>query len=509
MAMPPKLSPVPLPSLAPGEEPGARHKHLRRQTVHGAAWSGIEGFAGQIISFLTFIVLARLLSSRDFGLVAMANLYVLVAQFFIFQGLGQAIIQFEDLDDQHLDTVFWINLAVGVFFLIVTQLVAHVVARWFAMPLLAPILRWLSPIFILAALSDVQNNLLTRQLQFRSLALRTLSSYLAGAVVGVALALSGAGAWSLVGQQLAIWLVNLLVLWTASPWRPKFAFSAPRARRLVRFGVKLLWVDLTGLLNRRADQVFVGKFLGAAAVGLYAVGARVATLLSEVLIRSLARVSVSALSRLQGQAERFAAAFYQIVEMQSVFVLPATVGLALLAPDVVQIFFGLKWAGAIPIMQLLLLACPFEALSAIHQSALVARGRPGWCSAIVTVHAAANVLAFAVAIHWGSLAVAAAFSARAALLYPLELGVLQRATRISVGKTISLFVPQILAVAVMAAVICLLRWQWRTGPAGLRLAGLIAAGACSYGLALQALNRRISLELWSYCTLIRPGATPG
>ena len=494
--MPLEISSVDVPALPP--ENGL--EQLRRKTVQGVAWSGVEGLSGQAISFLVFIVLARFLSSRDFGVVAIANLYVLIAQFFVFQGLGQAIIQFEDLDEKHLDTVFWLNLSVGCFILLVTNVIAVPVAAWFAMPGLAAILRGLSPIFVLAALTDVQNNLLTRRLQFRQLALRTLTSYLAGGIVGIGLAWEGAGAWSLVGQQVTIWAVNLVALWTASTWRPGFDFCPQRAKRLSRFGVKLLWVDLTGLLNRRADQLFVGKFLGAAAVGFYAVGARVATLLSEVLIRSLARVSVSALSRLQDQAERFTAAFYQIVEMQSVFVLPATIGLALLAPDVVHLFFGVKWEASVPIMQVLLLACPFEALSAIHQSVLVARGRPAWCSAIATVHAAVNVLAFAVAIHWGARAVAIAFSARAALLYPLELMVLRRVAGISILKTLALFTPQILAVLVMAAAVYGLRRQWTSGAAGARLGVLIAIGALVYGAVLQLLNRRVSGELWTYCT---------
>jgi O-antigen/teichoic acid export membrane protein len=476
---------------------------LRRQTIHGVAWSSVEGMSGQIISFLVFIVLAHFLSSRDFGIVAIANLYVLIAQFFVFQGLGQAIIQFKELDEKHLDTVFWINVTIGCLILVATDLVAGPVAAWFKMAGLAAILRGLSPIFFLAALTDVQNNLLARHLQFRALALRTLSSYIAGGVVGIGLAWRGAGAWSLVGQQLTIWIVNLVALWTASAWRPGLSFSPSRARRLLSFGVKLLWVDLTGLLNRRADQLFVGKFLGAAEVGYYAVGARVATLLGEVLIRSLARVSVSALSRLQDQAERFAAAFYQIVEMQSVLVLPATIGLALLAPDVVHLFFGAKWEASIPIMQTLLLACPFEALSGIHQSVLVARGRPEWCSALVSVHAIANVLAFAVAIHWGALAVAAAYSVRAALLYPLELGVVRRVTGVSELKTLRLLAPQVLAVVVMGAVVYVARWQWHIALVSVRLAALILVGALSYGAMLLLLNRRVSRELWTYCLMMR------
>jgi O-antigen/teichoic acid export membrane protein len=470
---------------------------IRAEAVRGVTWSTLESVAGQGLSFLVFLLLARILAPADFGVVAIANVYVLVAQFFIFQGLGQAIIQFDDLDDEHLDTVFWINLAVGVFFLGLTLLAAGLVQRWFAVPTLAAILRGLSPIFILAALSDVQNNLLTRRMQFRALALRTLSSYLAGGITGIVLALSGAGAWSLVGQQVVLWAVNLVALWGASEWRPRWRFCRQRARRLLRFGVNLLWVDLVSLLSRRSDQLFVGKVLGAATVGLYAVGARVATLLGEVLVRSLARFTVSTFSRLQNESARLLSAVYQITEMQSAFVAPAAVGLALVAPEIVWLFFGPKWAAAVPIMQLLLLACPFEAMSAIHQSILVAQGRPAWCSVVTTIHALANICLFAVAIHWGAIAVAAAFSLRAVLMYPVELAFLRRATLLSAGRLVRLLLPQAVAVAVMAVSVGLIRLQIGAYPAVARLLISAGSGAVIYGAVLALLNPRLLLVLWS------------
>jgi O-antigen/teichoic acid export membrane protein len=470
---------------------------IRADAVRGATWSTLESVAGQGLSFLVFLLLARILAPADFGVVAIANVYVLVAQFFIFQGLGQAIIQFADLDDEHLDTVFWINLAVGVFFLVLTLLGAGLVQRWFQVPSLAAILRGLSPIFILAALTDVQNNLLTRRLQFRSLAIRTLSSYFAGGVTGIVMALSGAGAWSLVGQQLVLWIVNLVALWGASDWRPRVGFCPARARRLLRFGVNLLWVDLVSLLSRRSDQLFVGKVLGPAAVGSYAVGARVATLLSEVLVRSLARFTVSALSRLQTQSARLVSAVYQVMEMQSAFVAPAAVGLAIVSPEVVNLFFGPKWSASVPIMQVLLLACPFEAMSAIHQSIFVAQGRPSWCSAVTTIHAAANVILFAVAIHWGALAVAVAFTARAVLMYPVELAFLRRATVISASRIVRLLLPQALAVASMALGVYLIRRQIGVCPAAARLAISVAAGAAIYAATMALLNPRLLMVLWS------------
>ena len=474
---------------------------LRRRAVHGVAWSGVEGLSGQVISFLVFIVLARFLSSSDFGVVAVANLYVLVAQFFVFQGLGQAIIQFEDLDDEHLDTVFWINMGVGCLILLITNIIAGPAATWFGMRALAGILRALSPIFFLAALTDVQNNLLTRQLEFRSLALRTLTSYLAGGVVGIWLAWRGAGAWSLVGQQLTIWMINLAALWTASSWRPRLTFSPPRAGRLLRFGVKLLWVDLASLLNRRADQLFVGKFLGASILGFYAVGARVSTLLSEVLTRTLARVSVSTLARLQNQTERFAAAVYQMIELQSAFVAPAAVGLMLVSPEVVLLFFGPKWSGSVPIMQILLLACPFEAMSAMHQSILVALGRPAWCSIITTIHAVANIVLFIVAIRWGGAAVALAFSGRAVLMYPVELAFLRRVTPISGSRIIRSLEPQVLSVLIMAVAVLLVQARIPAHATALRLAITVALGAATYGASLALINPRLLSVLWGLRSL--------
>jgi PST family polysaccharide transporter len=470
---------------------------IRADAIRGATWSTLESIAGQGLAFLVFLILARLLSPADFGIVAIANVYVLVAQYFIFQGLGQAIIQFDDLDDEHLDTVFWINLGIGAFFLIGTLLAAGFVERWFAVPALASILRGLSPIFVLAALSDVQTNLLTRHLQFRSLALRTLASYLGGGIAGVGLALAGFGAWSLVGQQLTVWMINLVALWGVSAWRPRLRFSGARARRLLKFGVSLLWVDIVSLFSRRADQLFIGKVLGPIALGIYSIGARVATLLSEVLAKSLARFSVSAFSRLQNEGDRLASAIYQVLEMQSAFVAPAAVGLALVAPEVVSIFFGAKWAPSVSIMQILLLACPFESLSVVHQSILVAQGRPAWCSGITTVHAAANILLFAFAIHWGILAVAGAFLARAAVMYPVELVVLRRATGISPARMGLLQLPQLVAVLAMAACVYLLRGLLTGEPAVVRLCLSIAAGAIAYGCALSLVNFPLVRTLWT------------
>jgi len=463
----------------------------RVEALHGAKWSAVESFGGQALSFLVFLLLARLLSARDFGVIAIANIFVLVAQYLIFQGLGQAILQFEDLDDLHLDTIFWINLVIGIALVLLTIAGAPLVESAVRTPGLGAILRGLSPVLLFAALTDAPNNLLSRTMRFRTLAWRTIFSYSAGAVAAVVLACRGAGAWSLVAQQLVIWSANLVILTASTPWRPRFRFCMGRARRLLGFGAHLLWSDLVGLVNRRSDQLFVGRFFGPLTGGLYSVGSRVAMLVSEVLIRSFGRVTVAALSRLQDAGARFNTAVYEAAEMQGALILPVAVGLAIVAPDVVALFLGTKWAGAVPIMQALLLACPFEALSTVHQSALVARGRPHWCSIITTAHAVANVALFAVAIRWGARGIAVAFACRAGLLYFVELSLLRRVAGLSAKRFLKPLAAQAAAALAMAGMILLVREQFKNGTALALLAASLVTGAATYIGLVALFNPRL------------------
>ncbi|HEX8372231.1 MAG TPA: lipopolysaccharide biosynthesis protein [Chthoniobacterales bacterium] len=461
----------------------------RRHVARGVTWSAAESIAGQTISFLLFLVLARLLAPADFGVVAVANLCVMVIQSFIFLGMGQAIVQFSDLDEQHLDTVFYINLFSGLFFFVLTITASSILGQWFQTPLLASVLCWLSPVFLIAGLTDVQNNLLVREMNFRALALRTLLSYVAGGIVGVVMAVKGAGVWSLVGQQLTTAFMNLVVLWTASRWRPGLKFSSSRAKVLSRFGMHMMWVDLVGMVNRRADQFVVGKFIGPVQVGFYAVGARVSMLITEVMSKSVARVTLSALSRLQDDMVRFRSVLLEMTEMQTAVVFPTAIGLALVAPEVMQIFFGSKWAASVPVMQALVLACPFEALSGAHQSALVAKGKPQLSSILTSVHAVLNVIAVALAVHWGTTAVAAAFLIRALIMYPVELIVLHKAIDLPVGQVLRLLIPQVVASAVMAAIVALVQRALSVDtPILLRLVLAIASGAAVYMVVLFILN---------------------
>ncbi|HSI15544.1 MAG TPA: lipopolysaccharide biosynthesis protein [Chthoniobacter sp.] len=471
-------------------------KGLRSQTIRGAGWSTIEGAISQGLAFLVFLFMARLLSPTDFGLVALANLYIMVAQYVIFCGLGPAVVQSEEFDEENLDTAFWLQMAIGAGFFGLTLGLPAMIAKFFGTLSLTPIVAALSPIFIFSALSSMQNAVLARKLDFRSLAIRTLGTSVLSGAIGVALALRGYGVWSLVWQQLSAGLIQVILLWRISPWRPRFRFSRDKASRLVRFGMHAMAADLANLVSRRSGQYFVGKFLGPIPSGFFAIAARVSNLISEVIIRSLARVTLASFSRLQEERGRFAAAFYRVIGMQSLLVLPASIGLALLVPEVIIVLFGAKWLPAAPAMQLLLLGSIFEALSAVNVSALSSQGRPDWGNYLTLIHLSANLTAFAFAVRWGLEAVALANVIRAAVLYPVELLVLRRLLGISPWRAVLQVLPLLIITIGMAALVYGIQHAvGHAWPAAATLALCTCAGACFFSGALYLVQRPLFMEL--------------
>jgi len=482
-----------------GSRPG-----LARRTMRAASWATLESMGGQCISFVVFLVMARLLTPADFGAVAIANLYVQFSQVLIFQGLGQAIVQKAELSREDLEAAFWINVAFGLVVAAVTIPVCGPVAVWFHSPGLALLLCWLSPIFVLSALADVQTNLLAREFAYKSLALRTIVAFSCGGLVGIFMARAGYGIWSLVGQQLTVGVFNVALLWTASPWRPRFCFSGSHAWTMWHFSSRLMGHEFVTLGSRRSDIFFVGKYLNAVATGTYAIAQRVSTLLNEIVVRSLGRVSLASLARLQGQPDGMVGAFSRIMQLQSCLIFPAAAALSFFAREVVLVTVGPHWVSAVPAMRVLLLAIPLEALSALNAAAIIARGRPGWVSMLTFVHAGLNVIFFAIVARWGIVAVATAYVIRAALLYPVEIAYLRRLIPIPVSQICVSCLPPLIAVVAMTGADTLIRTFLPVGcPSILMLlVGLPASGLIYAGL-LAIMRRDLIFNTWSDLKLLR------
>ena len=187
--------------------------NLKQKAAKGILWSIIQKWGRAAIWFVTFVALSRLLAPEAFGLVALASTFMAFIEIFLDQGFSAAIIQRADLEKEHLDTAFWISILIGILMTIGTISLSPLVAAFFKEPHLAPILKWLSVSFIFRALSSTQMAILQRKLAFKSLAARSLVATLFGGIVGVSMAFTGFGVWSLVGQNLAMGMAGVVVLW--------------------------------------------------------------------------------------------------------------------------------------------------------------------------------------------------------------------------------------------------------------------------------------------------------
>jgi len=408
--------------------------NLRQKAVKGVVWSAMQSWGRQAIALIVFSILARLVAPEAFGLIALAQVFLAFTQVFLDQGFTEAIVQRHDLEPEHLDTAFWINIVIGLLLTVFGIAGAGVMADLFNQPQLTPIIRWLSPSFLIFAFSAVQEALFTRNLAFKALTVRTLIAVVAGGVVGVAMAFVGYGVWSLVGQQLAGGLVQVFVLWWASDWRPGFKVSARHFRELFSFGINVVWMKILDFINYRADDFLIGYFLGPVALGYYSIAFRLFMIMIQLLTNVTNQVATPTFSRLQKETERLRQAFYTVTELTSFISFPAFLGVVALAPEIVQVLFGDQWSPSIPVLQLLAVVGIFNSIYYFNATIIIAMGKPFWKVMLNLMNVVATVLFFAIAVRWGIVAVAAACVLRFYLLAPIELGMVKKLINISIPR---------------------------------------------------------------------------
>lgn len=472
----------------------------QRGAVHGVFWTAMQSLGVRLFSLVVFIVLARLLTPSDFGLIAMAGVFVGLGDVLVQQGFGTAITQRKNLEPEHESTAFWANVLLGFSVGAFLWLAAPWVAALYRQEAVAPVIRWLSPVALLRGAVAVPVGLLQRSFRFRALALRSLSAAVIGGVAGVVAALSGWGVYALVVQQLVGASLDLIIVWSAAAWWPRFVFSLRHLKELLGFSSYLLGSGLLGLVSRRADDFLIGMVLGDVALGIYAVAYRGLQILQQVLAKTGTVVAFSAFSRLQDQPERMREAFYESTRAASVISMPVFVGISMVATFAVPLVFGEQYAESGQVLRVLALIGIVHGVSYLNYAVFTGVGRPDYVMKLLTVRTLANVIAFVLAVPFGIVAVSTAFVARAYLLMPLNVFVLKRAIEISPTRYFANFVPALLSSVAMAVAI----YGVSRLPLGdvNRLLASIGVGGATYLVTLRALAPELVRDLLKKLSLL-------
>jgi O-antigen/teichoic acid export membrane protein len=484
---------------------------LGHAAARGVAWTMLRTVSSRLVGALVFVILARLLDPEAFGTIALASVFVVLVSLLVEAGFAEALIQRREVTPSVLDTAFWASNAIGVVLVLMMVAAAGVVGGLLDQAELTPVLRVLSLVFILAALSSVPQALLRRRLAFRLIAVRGLVASLVGGAVGVGMALAGWGVWSLVGQILANTAAGTVALWLACSWRPGRAVSRSSLLELVRFGAAVLGERLALFASRRADDFLVGAVLGPVALGLYTVAYRILLLVTETIIWTLEGVAFPLFSRLHGDGERTRRAFYAVTQLCFAVATPAFLALAVLAPEITAIALGPRWTGAVPVLQVLALVGIPHAITYFNKAVVNAAGRPGLSLRVAVLTGVLNVVGFVLVVRWGIVAVAASYAACSYLLVPVSVWSVAQVLDVEVRRYLGLFVAPVVSGLAMLGGLVAARAALGDTLTGLPLLGaLLGAGAAGYLLALSLTGRRLVLSVWSQGRrlLVRAGS-PG
>lgn len=348
---------------------------LKQATTKGLFWSSVERFSNQGVQFVFSIILARLLSPSDFGIIAMITIFFAVAQSFVDSGFSNALVRKTDRREEDLSTCFYFNIAVGLAAYIVLFLIAPFVATFYNQPILSPIIRITGLGVVLNSLCVVQQALFTIKIDFKSQAKVTLSATLISGIVGVIFAYRGYGVWALVWQGVASSIVRMGLLWLMSKWYPKTGFSKSSFDYLFGYGSKLLASGLLDTIYNNIYPIVIGKFYTPAQLGNYSRALSFAQLPSSNITSILQRVTFPVLSTIQDDMPRLQTNYRRLLKLSAFIVFPLMMGLAAVTFPLIRIVLTPKWEGCSFYLQIICFALMWYPIHAINLNLLQVKGR--------------------------------------------------------------------------------------------------------------------------------------
>lgn len=348
---------------------------LKKKTVKGVAWTSLDQFAKLGFGFVIGVILARILSPSDYGLLAMIAVFNSIAFAFLDSGFGSALIRKPDLTESDNCTAFYFNIVAGVVLYGVIWLIAPWVSVFYDKPILTKLLRVEALLLIIMSFRIVQNTQLSRALNFKAKAIINVTADVVSGIIAVIAAYRGMGVWSLVLQHLASGIISLIMLWIFSPWRPRGKWDKRSFRYLWGYGSKLL---ASGLLDRIYGNIYpiiIGKFYSAADLGQYTRATHYAGMPSGILTGVLQKVTFPVLSHIQEDTERLGNSYRRMLRFTVFIVFPVMIGMAVLAHPLVIALVTDKWAQCVPYLQIICFSSMWYPVHAINLNLLQVKGR--------------------------------------------------------------------------------------------------------------------------------------
>jgi PST family polysaccharide transporter len=385
------------------------------------------------------------------------------------------------------------------------MIASPLIAMLFHEPQLTPIIGWLSPVFLLSALSSVQQAILRRALAFKSLTIRTLASVIGGGVVALIMAFLGLGVWSLVAKILVSGLVNAVALWQVSDWRPKLRFSTKRFKEMFSYGINIVGGNFVDFFSLHSDDFLIGYFLGPVVLGYYTLAYNLLIVMTDLLVAVPNAVAFPVFSSIQSDLGKTKQAFYEVTQLQSAVAFPVFLGMLAVSSEVVTVLYGTQWIPSIPVVQVLMLIGIVRSIFYFCSSVFKSAVKPSWRFGIWTLNAVLNVIGFIIVVRMGIVAVAISYVVVSYIILPLYLLMIRKLIRVSIRTYLFQYIPATLSSMSMLAVVFLIKLNVHQSIVlSARLAILIITGGIVYLSALRLIRPSLFKQIREFAQMAVP-----
>jgi O-antigen/teichoic acid export membrane protein len=350
---------------------------LRKQTFSGVRWTTFSSLGRAALQFAQIAILARLLAPADFGLIALVVAIMAFLQIFADAGISNAIIHFQNIAQEQLSSLYWLNVSVSTVLALILAVSSYWIASWFQQPSLQYLLMLASVTLVVGALGQQIRVLAQKNLRFADLAKVELMAALAGSAVAVSLAVMGAGVYSLILGGLTTAAVGCVLVWLrlSEGWRPQARFRLAEIRQFIKFGTYMVGNNLANTLNSQIDILLGSRLLGVQSIGLYSVPKDLSLRIGNIINPIITQVGLPVMAKTQGDQALLKKVYLQTMRMTASVNFPIYFCLGMFAPEIVHLLLGQQWHGAIPLLQIFAIWALLRSTGNPVGSLLMALGR--------------------------------------------------------------------------------------------------------------------------------------
>ncbi len=419
--------------------------NLKKNTFRASRWALSSRVFIQGISFIFGIYIARLLTPDDYGLVAMVLVFIGFAETLTNFGFGSALIQGKDINENHYNSVFILNLIVGITLMMVMIYLADYVAKFYGRSELVHIVISLSLMLLIGILMQVPMAILSRSLDFKSIATADLISLFAGISLAIYLAKNGFGYWSLIANLLVKQFLNYLLLMRFSSWSPRLKFQRSCIESLLSFSGYLFGTKILQYVAGNVDKLIMGKYLGGDAVGLYDRSLSMMFFPLRNISQVVAKVIFPSLSSIQDDKVRVKSIYLRVISAVALFTFPLVVGMFVVSDVFIKSVLGAAWMGAVPLIKIFCIAGMAMSLVSISGAVYLSQGKSKVQFKVNIFTQLLKVAAVVVGVRWGVIGVAFAYTAAIVINSMITLKVAGSLIGASLGEIITAVLPLLLA----------------------------------------------------------------